>query len=519
MAEKDHGVENRRIARNTLYLYLRTLISIGVNIVSIRIVWEALGIDDYGIYNVVAGVVALFQFLNTAMVGASQRYLSYAIGEDSEEKKISIFSASVQVHTILAVIVLILSETLGLWLLDTKINLPPGREVAGMWVYQASVISMILMILSVPFNASIVANEDMGIYGVYGILEVLMKFAVTLLLLVVGTDRLITYSVLLLLVSVVMIILYVRFSIKHYPDLRYSGKIKNRKLIREMFGYGGWTMIGSFAVSARDQGLNVILNMFYNVAYNAAKGIANQVSGVVMGFTYNFQMSMFPQITKRYARGEYSSMMRLIINGCLLSYYLMLVISVPLFLRAEYVLTLWLKTGITTETVNYLRITLIALLADCMKGPVIAGIQATGRVRDFQLMVFFVLCSALPMAWIWLKTDMNPYSVVYVVLITNILALAGRFWLLKKEVGFHGEGRNLLGALVRIAVSTLVVSIPVYMVDVYFPQTFIGLVLLCLCSLVFSLAVIYMIGLGTDARGMITNMVRDQIRKRSGRVH
>ena len=513
MANTNHINENKRIAKNTVYLYLRMLFGIAVNLFTIRIVWQALGINDYGTYNVVAGVVLTFQFLNSAMVGASQRFLAYAIGEGSAEKTIRTFSTSVQVHTILAFIILILAETIGLWLLDTKINLPPDRHFAGLWVYQASVISMVLIVLSVPYNASIVANEDMKIYGIYGILEILLKFGSALLLLITPFDRLITYSTLLLIISGVMLSLYVRFSRKHYPLLRYK-KPDNNSMMRQLFGFAGWTLVGSFAVSVREQGLNIILNIFYNVAYNAARGIANQVSGVVMGFTYNFQMSMFPQITKRYAAGEYKSMLRLVFSGCQFSYYLLLIISVPLFFRADYVLTLWLREGVSPQMITYLRIILIALLVDCMKGPIIAALQATGNVRNFQLMVFFVLISALPMSWIWLSSNGNPFSVVYVVLITNAIALIGRFMLLKQQVGLYGQGRDVMEILVRIILSSFLTIIPVYWLNLIIPNTFVGLVLFCISSLSCSLTVVYLLGLTPGSKDILIRIMKEQILRR-----
>lgn len=501
-----HRNENKRIARNTLFLYLRMLFAIGVNLYSVRIVWQALGVDNYGIYNVVAGIIVMFQFVNTAMVGASQRFLAFAIGKKIKEDIAETFSTSVKVHTMLAVLMLLIGETIGLWIFETQINLPPGRHFAGMWVYQVSIISMVVMVLSVPYNAGIVAYEDMDIYGIYGIVEVVLKLGVALALLVVPFDRLITYSTLLLVISILMAGLYRWYAKRHYPDLIYR-KPTDNSITKRMFSFAGWTMLGSFGVSAREQGLNIILNSFFNVALNAAKGIANQVSGVVMGFTGNFQMSMFPQITKRYATGEIESMLRLVFTGGQLSYFLLLVISYPLMLRADYVLTLWLSEGVSVYMVTFLKITLISLLVDSLKGPLIAALQATGDVKAFQIWVFGILISALPMAWIWLKSDLNPYAVVYVTLITNALALVMRFLLLKKQIGLHGQGREVINMSLRIIACSVILWYILAYINTLFCQDFVGLVLFCCCSLAISLALIYFAGLTSNGRNVINEMV------------
>ncbi len=517
MSEISHKEANKLIAQNTFFLYLRTLIGIIINLFSVRVIWQALGVEDYGIYNVVAGIVLMFQFLNTAMVGASQRYLSYSIGKNDKQKIIETFSTSVRVHLLLAIVIFVLAETVGLWIIETQIKLPPDRVLAGHWVYQASIISLILMVISVPYNASIVAYEDMKIYGIYGILEIILKFGVALILFWCAADKLIIYSSLLLVISALMLGLYVRFSRKHYPDLRYH-KPDDNSLLKKMFGFAGWTLIGSFAVSAREQGLNILLNMFYSFAYNAAKGIANQVSGVVMGFTGNFQMSLFPQITKRYATGDITSMMSLIFSGCQLSYYLLLIILVPLYFRTENVLQLWLQEGVSVEMVIYLRIILIALLIDCMKGPLIAALQATGNVRDFQLMVFVVLIAALPIAYIWMKVDSTPYAVVYSVLITNALALIGRFWLMKRQIGLGDNGvKDVWELLGRLTFSTAIFAVIAWYINPWFSESIFGLAAYSITTLVINLAGIFLFGLTKAGKELITSMFGDYFAKLTSR--
>ena len=506
-----HADDNKKVAKNTLFLYLRMLFSVAVSLFTVRIVWRELGIEDYGIYNVVAGVVMMFQFLNSAMVGSTQRFLAYAIGKRDSEGVRQTFTTSVKVHYQLAFVIFILAETIGLWFLCTAINIPEGRVFASHCVYQASVISFVLMVVSVPYNAAIVAYEDMKVFGLYGILEVVLKFLAAVALMIIAFDRLIAYASFLLVISIVMRLIYVRYCRNHFPDCKYDRSVRATGS-RDMFSFAGWTMLGSFGVSGREQGLNIILNMFFNVAYNAAKGIANQVSGVIMGFTYNFQMSMFPQITKRYASGEIPSMLRLVFAGCQISYFLLLIVSVPLMFRAEYVLSLWLGEGVSKEMVIFLDFMLLALLVDCMKGPVAAALQATGDVKAFQIMVFVILISALPMAWIWLELDNNPYSVIYVTVITNLIAIVGRFYLLHRQIGFHGQGKELIEISLRIVCSSTVYFAAAYIINPYISFSFMGLVAFSLLMLLIGLVVIFAIGFTNSVRAHVFSLILSRLK-------
>ncbi|MBD5334091.1 MAG: lipopolysaccharide biosynthesis protein [Bacteroides sp.] len=506
------SISNKRIAKNTLFLYFRMLFGICINLFTVRIIWQELGVEDYGIYNIVAGVVLMFQFLNSAMVSASQRYLAYAIGVNNTNLITQTFSSSIRVHYILALIIFIIAESIGLWFLNYKLNLPSGKLLAANWVYQASAISFIIMVISVPYNAAIVAYEDMKIFGIYGIIEVIFKFLAAIALIFIYNNKLIIYSLLLLAVSIVMRLLYIRYCKKHYNYCIYRSGVENGAT-KDMFSFAGWNLLGSFGVSAREQGLNIILNMFFNVVYNAAKGIANQVSGVVMGFTYNFQMSMFPQITKRYASGDIHSMLKLTFAGCQISYYLLLLLSGPIIFRANYILSLWLKDGVSIEMEYFLIIMLISLLIDSMKGPVAAALQATGKIKIFQIVIFTILISSLPIAWIWLRFVHDPYIVVYVTAITNLIALFARFYLLKIQIGLYGQGKQILWMAFQIIIVTALYFSITFFYHSIFLLSPISLIVYSMVSIFSGSILIYFFGLSHDLRKMISESIKAKLNK------
>ena len=399
---------NKRIAKNTLFLYVRMFLTIIVNLYTVRVIWQVLGVDDYGIYNVVGGIVMMFSFLNNAMVASSQRFISFELGRGDKECLNKVFCISLTVHFLLAVTVLILAETIGLWFLNHKLNIPEQRMYAANWVYQCSIIAFLVTIVSVPYNACIVAHEHMKVYGYLGILEVILKLVIVFLLIFIGGDKLIVYSLLVLVVALIMRILYQIYCHRHFSECRFH-RVSDRHLMSDMFSFAGWS--------------------FFNVAVNAAKGIAGQIGAVINGFAANFQMALNPQITKRYASGDTEGMMNLVFQGCKYSVLLMTIIVVPLIISAEAVLTLWLG-DVAPYTVGFMQLTLCLVLVESIVSPITTALQATGHIRNFQLIISIIMVMNLPLAWLWLKLDVNPYLVMIVSIVMSIIGIISRLMLL-----------------------------------------------------------------------------------------
>jgi O-antigen/teichoic acid export membrane protein len=502
--------DNKRIAKNTFFLYIRTFVSIIVSLYTTRVVWQVLGIENYGIYNVVGGIVLMFNFLNAAMVASSQRFISFELGKGASGNLSKVFSISVRVHLILAAVILLLAETVGLWFVNCKLNIPSDRFFAANCVYQASVFSFLVVVISVPYNALIVAYERMKVYGYFGLLEVALKLAIVYMLLLIPYDKLIVYSLLVLTVSVFMRIIYNIYCKRHIPECQFI-KCKDKGLLRGMFSFAGWSLIGNMGFSLRDQGLNVMLNMFFNVAMNAAKGMATSVLSVIQGFTGTFQMAVNPQITKLYASGNESGMIKLVLYSTKYSFFLLLFIAVPFFFQCGYVLNLWIG-NVSDEMVMFMRLALIMALIDSMASPAVTAMQATGNIKKFQIVISLVMLSSLPLAYIWLKLNHDPYIVSYAAIITSLAGLYARLLLLSQSTQFSLKEFARKVACRVIAVSALIVPIAYYLYK-NIPSTIIGLIMYCICVLIISIAVVYIVGLTKEERSTIVNQIRTKFKK------
>lgn len=421
-----------------MFLYMRMGLTIIVNLYTVRVIWDVLGIDNYGIYNVVGGIVLMFQFLNNAMIASSQRFIAYELGTGNTERLRRVFSVSVKVHYLLAGLILVLAETIGLWFLNHKLNIPAQRMFAANCVYQCSIAAFFLNVISVPYNACIVAHEHMKAYGYFGILNVVLKLLIVYLLIIIPFDKLIAYAALVLCVEATMRLLYQVYCRKKFQECHYA-ETKDNELVRDMFSFAGWSFLGNMGFSFRDQGLNIILNMFFSVAMNAAKGIANQATGALNGFTAYFTMALNPQITKSYAAGDTDGMVKLMFRGCKFSFLLLNMIVTPVIICCDELLHLWLH-NVEEFTIGFLRIMLVAVLVDSMASPIVTALQATGRIRRFQIAIAIVMVSCLPLAWLWLEIDAYPYAVVFVALLSSVVALLTRLYLLREQIQFSVRG-------------------------------------------------------------------------------
>lgn len=502
--------DNKRIAKNTLFLYVRMLVTIAVNLYAIRVIWRVLGIDDYGIYDLVGGIVTMFAFLNNAMVASSQRFISFELGRKNLERLNTVFCISVTVHCLLALGIILLAETVGLWFINERLNIPADRMTAANWVYQCSIAAFAVNVISVPYNACIVAHEHMKAYGYFGILEVVLKLLIVFLLLLIPFDKLITYSFLILGVTILMRFIYGYYCRKNFPECRFRFATDHH-LIRDMFAFAGWSFVGNLGFSVRDQGLNIVINLFFNIAVNAAKGIANRIGGVISGFSQSFQMALNPQITKRYAAGEIESMMKLVFSGSKYSAILMMMVVIPLFFASKQVLALWLG-DIAPYTVGFMQLTLIMLLIDSMSNPISTALQATGRIKWFQITVSIIMVSNIPIAWFWIKHNANPYTVLYVSIITTATALIARLVLLKREVGMSLMEffSQVLG---RVAIVCLLAGGVAGWIYSMMTETFTHLVIFAIISVTAIAFISFAIALNANERRLVTGYIRARIVK------
>ena len=380
------STNNRRIAKNTLLLYFRMLLMIGINLYTSRVILQVLGVEDFGINNVVGGVITMLGFLTGSLAGASSRYITYDLGKGDMEIMKKTFGNILSIHLLLAGLVVVIGETIGLWFMTTQLQIPETRETAAFWVYQFSIISFVLSVISVPYNASIIAHEKMSAFAYISIVDAVLKLLIVYLLLVISYDKLIVYAALFCCIQIFDRIVYSIYCRKHFEETR-SKLSFDKKLFKEIFAFAGWTMNGSLAVIGYTQGINVLLNIFFGPAVNAARGIAVQVQNVTRQFCTNFQMALNPQLTKSYATGDYAHMHRLLKVSSKFSFYLMLLISLPLMLEAPLILKWWLG-AVPEHTVNFLRLILCTGILFALSNPIITAVHASAFKGKFE--VFFL---------------------------------------------------------------------------------------------------------------------------------
>lgn len=406
---------NKRIAKNTLLLYLRMLLLLCISLYTSRVVLHALGTSDYGIYNVVGGVVAMFSFLNASMAGSTQRFLNFDLASGDKEKQNLTFCTSMNIHIAIAVTVTILCETIGLWFLNEKMVFPAVRMEAANFVFQCSVLAMIISFISVPYTAVIISHEKMGAFAYISLLEAALKLAISIMISCSTFDRLKLYSLLLLLVSIIIRFVYSSYSGKHFPETKFH-VVWNRAKSKEMGFFASWSLIGNLALMGVTQGLNIVLNLFFGPVVNAARGVAVQVQNAVQQFSTNFQTAINPQITKSYAVNDFHYLHSLIARGSKFSYLMVLWVSLPILILTQTILNIWLKTPPEYSAV-FLRLIIINGMIDCLSSPLTNAVNATGKIKYFQLTNSVLMLFTLPLAYIVLRFDANPILVFIVQLI------------------------------------------------------------------------------------------------------
>lgn len=496
----------KRIAKNTLLLYIRMLFGMLVSLYTSRVILNTLGVEDYGIYNVVGGVVAMFSIISNSLSVAVSRFLTFELGTGNKNKLQRIFSTSLIIHIALAFIVLVATESIGVWFLNTQMNIPADRMHAANWVLQCSILSFMFNLVSVPYHALIVAHEKMKVFAYIGILDVLLRLAVVLSLAYMAcwSDQLIAYSLMLVCVSVFLQTVYLIYCRKNFEECRFQRKI-DKALLKEMTGFAGWNFIGASSSILKEQGVNIVLNLFGGPSLNAARGIASQVNSAISGFVGNFMTALNPQITKLYASGEYGHMTSLIYRGARFSFYMLLFLSLPVILNTHYVLMLWL-TIVPEHVVLFVRLVLIAAMCESISNPLITAMLATGNIRNYQIIVGGLQMMNLPVSYILLRMGFFPEVVLVVAIVISLCCLCARLILLRGMINLSARSylSHVLGNI--LVVSLLSLAFPL-IVSGYLTDNFIGFLLSCLVSMVSTGLVIYYIGCTRGERLFINEKI------------
>lgn len=484
--------KNQRIAKNTVLLYIRTAFTMLVSLYTSRIILKVLGVDNYGIYNVVGGTIAMFSLFSGSLSGAISRFITFGLGEGNAVKLRNIFTTSIFIQIGLSLLILILAEIVGVWFVNAKLNIPSDRLYAAHWVLQFSILTFIVGLISVPYNACIIAHEHMKIFAYIGILEVVLKLLFVVTLYFSSYDKLIVYSGSLALISLILRIIYGAYCKRHFEECK--GRLYIDKfLLKEMIGYAGWSFFGNTASLFNTQGVNILINLFFGVTLNAARGIVSQVEGAVMQFVNNFMTAITPQITKSYAMDDKEYMFTLICRGAKFSFFLLLFFSIPIELEAQTILQLWLGT-VPEHTVVFLRLSLVGTVMVLLGNTCYTGIMATGRIRNYQLWITIVGCLVFPITWIAYRLGAPAWSTYLIYAIIYGLLNWIRLFFLKKLLGFPISmfARKVIYPV--LYVTSLTVILPLFLY-VKIEPSLIRLVLLTGVSCISATINIYLFGL------------------------
>lgn len=406
----------------------------GVTLYTSRIILNALGVSDYGLYTIVAGIVAMFGFINGAMTSSTQRYLSFDIGKKDDEQLKKTFSTSLIIHFIIGVLVLLVGETLGLWYINYKLVYPEDRTFAVNVVFHFSLLTLFFNIIQVPYNSLILARERMNIYAVVSILEAALKLLIAFVILHYGDDKLILYGGLTFIVTFVIRMIYLIYCRLNFKESKYRFNF-DKSYFKEIISFSGWNMFGSFSLVAKNQGVNIVLNIFFGTVINAAYGLAMQVQGAVTQFITSFQSALNPQIVQSYASGNHDRSTNLIFLGSKFSFLLIFLIAFPVITNLELLLELWLGDTVPVHTIQFIKIGLIAILVDSLSGPIMTGIQATGKIKFYQIIVgSFNLITPI-LVYIFFKNGFSPIIAFQVLLGFSIVSLILRLLFLKALYG------------------------------------------------------------------------------------
>ena len=509
MPNNNHS-NNKRIAKNTAMLYFRMILIMGVSLYTTRIVIKVLGVEDFGIYNVVGGVVTMLAFLSSSMSSATQRFLSFELGKKDIQQLSRVFGMSVNIQIVIALGVLFIAETLGLWFVNTQLTIPGDRLIAANWVYQFSILTFIVSIISVPYNAAILTYEKMNAFAYISVLEVVLKLLAVFMLELFGLDKLKLYAILIFVVSLIIRLIYGHYVKRNIKECKYSF-FWDKKLFLTLINFAGWNLWGNIAFVTYNQGVNILLNIFFGPAVNAARAIAFQVNAALNSFVLNFQIAIKPQIVKSYAAEEYMYTNTLIFSGAKLSYFLMFIICIPMLISAPQILNLWLG-NVPEYAVLFCRLILVETIINSISGTLMSGAQATGNIKLYQGVVGGLLLLILPVSFVFLYYGFSPVITIYVSIGISIIALLARLFILSPLLSFSKYSFFKKVLLPILTVTVLIGALSILLIN-FSEKSFINLIIVNFTLFISMVLLIFYIGLANNERDVIKMKFQQMIYK------
>ena len=505
---------NKTIAKNTLMLYVRSILMMGIGLYTSRVILRTLGVTDFGIYNAVGGVIAMFGFISSSLSNATSRFITIAIGQGDQNHTNLTFGNIKVIYYALCVLIVFLAETIGLWFLYNKMIIPADRMSAAFWVFQYSILSAVFGFICIPYNSAIIAHERMSAFAYISLLDAILKLLICYSLLIIPYDKLIIYATLFFLVEVIDRIIYAGYCSKHFEEVHAPAKI-DKKQLTEILKISGWSLSGNLFWILNTQGINLVLNVFFGPVVNAARGIAMQVQGVMGQFVTNFQTAINPQITKSYANEEHSRMHSLLHLSSKFSYFLMLLMSMPVLIEAPIILKWWLGT-VPDNTVIYLRIILVYSVFSTLTNPLWISVLATGKLKKYQIWDNFVQATVLPASYIAFKYfHLHSYCAFLILLFTEIIEIIIRAWIVLPLINhkYLTYAREIFVPL--ISVTFIAPILPILLYRFLDEDKIINFFIISSVSVFSSLLAIWSLGLRRQERYNFIKIVRTKLFKKN----
>lgn len=499
-----NAANNKRIAKNTVFLYIRMIFVLLVSLYTTRAILNVLGVVDYGIYNVVAGFIAMFGFLNSSMTNTIQRFFNFTRGEGNKDNLNTIYITSVQIQVALGLVTVVLLEILGIWYINNKMIIPEERLTAALAVFQLSVCSLFMLIIQIPYSAAIVAHEKMGYYAVVSMTDAVLKLVIAIILPFVTYEKLIVYGMMMFLISVANFLFYYIYAKRNFVEIHYRHDFCKEQF-KKMLTFSSWNVFGSFAYTMQGQGLNMLMNVFFGPVVNAARGVAYQVQSALSGFTENIAVAFKPQLVESYANQEYIRTKNLMYTMSKLGYLMIFLLALPISLEINYILNLWLDGTIPNDTEIFTILVLLNMALGSLNIPISQTVQAVGKIVSYQTIRSLIVMSALPASWIALSYGAPAYIVFVILVLINFINQPISLYLLRK-IFPYSYCEYLKTVIVPCLLFSILTPILPICIHLIMRESFIRLFTVGVVSVISSVVVSYIFVLSENEKVLVKNL-------------
>lgn len=512
MYEDESKLSNKRIAKNTIVLYVRTIFTLFISLYTSRAILNILGVENYGINNAVGGFVSMFSMISATLVASTQRFLTYELGKQKNNSSQTVFSVAMTIHVLLGVILLLLFETIGLWFLNERMNIDASRLHAANWVYQCSILSFLLNVIRSPFEASIIAHEKMSAFAYVNIFEALLRLGIVFLLLLTIKDRLILYSVYVVCISILIFVIYVIYCKSRFEEIRFKF-INEKSYYKDIVSFAGYNFLGSVSMVLSRQCVNVISNIYFGVVVNAARGITTQVEAAINKFVNDFSVALNPQITKSYAQGNKSNMMNLIYRGAKFSYFLYLFFAVPIIVKTPIILQLWLKI-VPDHSIVFVRLALVDSLITTLSYSISTGAMATGNIKKLSIWIGIIRICVFPVTYFAYELGFEPYSAFVVLIIFDVILFFVRLIISDNLIGVQHKPFIYRVILPISVVSIISFSFAFFLNKILVVSNLFQLLLFVVISCIITIIAISLIGFDALEREFVVGYIKKIVGKK-----